>query len=280
MMMNYSDYQKKAKHLLLENPFQVMTLQHADLITRMREYSRWMCIACAVSLVSSSVFNIPAVPLTATIFSGVVWGLSRTLAPSFENKAKEMLAHLISYDRGIHDELEKKKKERQELTCTIATMCHSDQHIRSKLHQYRDTSLETDIKIEASRIDADHLAKLKKIVNKYGWPGYSIVGAEGSHQFWLLVQHLKDLEFQKTCLTHLKIAVGIGEANPQDLAYLTDRVLMNSSRPQKYGTQFINCEKLEFYPIEDEINVDRYRQEVGLPTIAEYIAFVKKQYET
>lgn len=62
-----------------------------------------------------------------------------------------------------------------------------------------------------------------------------------------------------------------GEVSPSHVAYLTDRVLVNERKPQRYGTQFwtVNGE-LEPRPIEDEANVDQRRAEVGLEPMDAY----------
>jgi hypothetical protein len=50
-------------------------------------------------------------------------------------------------------------------------------------------------------IDRRNTARLKRIIEKHGWPGKSLVGEDGAHAAWLLVQHAdKDRGFQKQCL--------------------------------------------------------------------------------
>jgi hypothetical protein len=67
-----------------------------------------------------------------------------------------------------------------------------------------------------------------------------------------------------------------GEVSRQDLAYLTDRVLVNDGKKQRYGTQMgMNFEP---QPIEDAGNVDQRRAEVGLPPLAEYVKLAREQY--
>lgn len=131
-------------------------------------------------------------------------------------------------------------------------------------------------------IDRKNTARMKEIVDKYGWPGKSRVGEDGAHAAWLLVQHAdKDRAFQKRCLTLLERAVKAGEASGTDLAYLTDRVRVAESKKQVYGTQFRLADgKLEPFPIEDEANVDRRRKEVGLSSLAEYRKTLEEVYKT
>src|SRR3989344_6558530 len=75
---------------------------------------------------------------------------------------------------------------------------------------------------ELSSLDQKHTNKVKKIIDKYGWPGKSLVGKQGAHGTWLLVQHAThDIDFQKNCLGLLKKAVGINEAERKHIAFLT-----------------------------------------------------------
>jgi hypothetical protein len=96
-----------------------------------------------------------------------------------------------------------------------------------------------------------------------------------------LVQHAdQDRAFQKRCLKLLAEAVKKGEASPEHLAYLTDRVRVADKEKQVYGTQFHEVDgKMEPYPIEDEANVDGRRKEVGLPPLAEYRKMIEELYK-
>jgi hypothetical protein len=130
-------------------------------------------------------------------------------------------------------------------------------------------------------IDARNTAWMKEVVDQHGWPGKSLVGTDGAQKAWLLVQHAdRDRAFQKRCLPLLAGAVKKGEASPDHLAYLTDRVKVADKEKQVYGTQFHEVGgKLEPYPIEDEANVDQRRKEVGLPPLAEYRKMIEELYK-
>jgi hypothetical protein len=131
-------------------------------------------------------------------------------------------------------------------------------------------------------IDRRNTAWLKGVVDARGWPGKSLVADDGAHAAWLLVQHAdRDREFQRRCLGLLREAQQKGEATGQDLAYLTDRLLVADGKKQLYGTQFrrLGDGPMEPNPIEDEANVDRRRKEVGLMPMAEYTAFVRSMYD-
>jgi hypothetical protein len=115
--------------------------------------------------------------------------------------------------------------------------------------------------------DAAHEKRMREIVREFGWPGRALVGADGSINAWLLVQHCT-LEFEQECLPLLKRAVESGDAAPQNYAYLLDRVRMYEGKPQVYGTQFLNG---RLYTLEDPDHVDERRNSVGLGPEAEYV---------
>ena len=66
-----------------------------------------------------------------------------------------------------------------------------------------------------------------------------MVGDDGAHSVWLLVQDAaaSDPVFQRRCLDLLAAAVEAGAAAPRELAYLTDRVLLAEGEPQEAGTE-------------------------------------------
>lgn len=121
--------------------------------------------------------------------------------------------------------------------------------------------------------DSMYMARLDSYVQKYGWPGRSIVGDEASLGAFLIVQHAS-VDFQERYLPMLQEEVEKNEFGPPWLAMLKDRVRMRRQQPQIYGTQLWNDPStgdLALYPIEDSAGVDARRQEVGLPPLDEYL---------
>lgn len=114
--------------------------------------------------------------------------------------------------------------------------------------------------------------RLKEIVKQFGWPTTSLVGPQASNSAWLLIQHADhDLKFQKYCLRLIREAAKKGEALLENVAYLTDRVLINSGKPQMYGTQFYNYRgKLLPKPIKDPDKLDVRRKKMGLQSFIIY----------
>lgn len=200
---------------------------------------------------------------------GNVWFWSLILATL--GHGRQAASHGKDYrDNPKHDDA-----LRQELL----KMVKEDQNARKDI--IRTPAPEAAALRKVAEIDHKNTARLKEIIEKKGWPGKSLVGDDGAHAAWLLVQHAdKDREFQKKCLTLLERAVKFHEASAVDLAYLTDRILVAEKKNQVYGTQFRSVDgKIEPYPIADEKKVDRRRKEVGLPSLAEYRKMIDEIYK-
>jgi hypothetical protein len=131
-----------------------------------------------------------------------------------------------------------------------------------------------------NELEQKHRTRLKEIVKRHGWPGASVAGKDGAHAAWLLVQHAeRDLPFQKRCLKLMKAAAK-GEVDSQDIAYLTDRVLVADKKKQLYGTQLqVKRGSFKPRPIEDEANVDKRRAEMGMSSLAEYLRIAQAEYD-
>lgn len=129
-----------------------------------------------------------------------------------------------------------------------------------------------DIAQSIDAIDLETTARMKEVVAKHGWPGKSLVGKDGAHAAWLLVQHSRDVAFQELCLEKLELAVAQGEAQAVEHAYLSDRIAVATGKPQRWGTQFHDDTP---YPIEDEAHVDERRKAIGLPSLADYQKFLR-----
>lgn len=123
-------------------------------------------------------------------------------------------------------------------------------------------------------IDGLHQLRLLELIKKYGYPTQKKIGMEGMKKFWLLVQHQDDnLELQKECLKHCDFAL-------PEKAHLTDRILVNSGKPQRYGTQFFINRRSQHVPrpIEDQTRVDVRRKKMGLSTLKAYTVLIRRTY--
>jgi hypothetical protein len=108
------------------------------------------------------------------------------------------------------------------------------------------------------------------------WPGRRLVGADGAHAAWLVVQ-LGDRGLQERALEHLEVAVDCGDAPPAHYACLLDRVRMATGKPQVYGSQVVVGDDgdLTPWPIEDPLHVDERRAGVGMSPLADHTASLR-----
>jgi hypothetical protein len=129
-------------------------------------------------------------------------------------------------------------------------------------------------------VDADNTAWLKRVIETVGWPGCSLVGDDGAHAAWLLAQHAdRDPDFQRRCLELLEWAVAEKEASPLDLAYMTDRVHVNSGTPQAYGTQLTARDgRFVVQRLQAPDSVDARRAAVGLEPLDDYLRRAADRY--
>jgi hypothetical protein len=133
---------------------------------------------------------------------------------------------------------------------------------------------------KVAKVDLKNRTRLRKIVDKYGWPGKSLVGSGGAEAAAYLVQQAqKDLLLQKRCLKLMKEAPK-GEVEPAHVAQLTDTVLIAEKKKQLYGTGLqAKGGVLKPYPIEDEANLDKRRAAMGLPPLADYLEQAQQRYD-
>jgi hypothetical protein len=114
-------------------------------------------------------------------------------------------------------------------------------------------------------IDTENLSKMKAHTDKHGW------NFQGDNEFkaWVIVQHGDhDPGYQSWVLSKMK-----EKSSRKDLmAFLEDRVSVNTGKPQKYGTQVVQ-KKGKYVPnkLADKANVDKYRKEAGLEPLSEYL---------
>jgi hypothetical protein len=122
--------------------------------------------------------------------------------------------------------------------------------------------------------DRERTDRLAEIIDEHGWPGHELVGEDGASAAWLVAQHSDlDVDFQEEALELMRQAVDDGDADPTELAYLEDRVALNTGGAQTYGTQ-VGCVdgRAEPADLDDPDGVDERRREVGLNPLDDYLA--------
>lgn len=122
------------------------------------------------------------------------------------------------------------------------------------------------------RVIRTNFRTAKKILEAYGYPGYALVGQESSKHYFLLVQHSDfDLAFQQRVLKIMQREVAHKNASGQQYAYLTDRIAINSGKPQVYGTQVLMSGNTQVKPCISPAKLNDRRKAVGLEPIEDYL---------
>lgn len=161
----------------------------------------------------------------------------------------------------------------------LLRMGREDQAARAFLMSGKEPTPAEQDRLQAT--DARDLARLQQIVRDSGFPNAADVGRDAVAAAWLLVQHANaDPGFQQQILSQIQ---GLGEGDGisgQDVALLTDRVLLAQGKPQRYGTQYEGGmgSPLRLRPLEDPAGVDARRAALHLMPSATYACALGKMY--
>ncbi|GLP98039.1 DUF6624 domain-containing protein [Paraferrimonas sedimenticola] len=162
----------------------------------------------------------------------------------------------------------------------LEQMVRVDQEIRSKIGELGWHNPPKDLLERMNRIDSENTRKLKQIIDRHAWPTRQLVGSSGVSAAFLVIQHSPDYEFKAKMLPTLKQSYLRGEGiEGQDIALLTDRILIHRGEKQLYGTQLNILDGIiEVKPLLEPENVDKRRAELGMPALEEYKKLVSKAY--
>lgn len=191
--------------------------------------------------------------------------LLRPLHP--DRRWPRLLATVAKMDAALDQPL---KKE-------LAEIHRADQNIRIKIREEEKKSGPVSPAVEAleaqmDKVDEQCMAQVLAILDRQGWPSTQLVGREGLHTIYLVIQHAPP-SVQRKYLPMLQASAKRGELEWSSVALTEDRVLSGLGKPQVYGSQVrLNKEtkKYELYPIEDEARVDERRAAIGLEPLATY----------
>ena len=155
-----------------------------------------------------------------------------------------------------------------------------DQHIRNKIGEIGWQNPPKELLEKMIKIDNSNTVRLKTIIKKHSWVTKDLVGVKGVGAAFLVIQHSPDVAFKEKMLPYLKQSYLNGEGvSGQQVALLTDRVLIAQGKKQIYGTQANVTEgKVVFSPIEDETNVDKRREKMKMLPLDFYLKIMEKMY--
>ena len=165
-----------------------------------------------------------------------------------------------------------------QLAAEITRLYEIDQRVQNDIVSAYQNGLEKEKITELFKIKDDTFKKnipvLKQIIRKNGFPTYDMVGKEAAGHFFTMIQHAdSDVGFQRECLRRIEKLVKKKQFNGANFAFLTDRVNLNSGKPQVFGTQVIYDKDDKAVPktLIDPKNVNKRRLSVGMETLEEYL---------
>lgn len=161
----------------------------------------------------------------------------------------------------------------------LLAMKEKDLSVRSELVA-EGTLAKAEYHPRMEAVHKENAERLVTIIDKYGWPGQGLVGEDGAEAAWLVLQHaIGNPGLQRRGLALLKQAADQNEIPRWQPAMLEDRICMFEGKPQIYGSQFRADKNGELvpYPIQDPDGVDERRRAVGLDTLQERMAQLRKQ---
>jgi len=176
------------------------------------------------------------------------------------------------------------------LVLLLAHVYEDDQQLRKEMENLRTMYQEDTAKrsgemrriISMMRIkDSLNTGIVSSIIDRYGWPGPSVVGESGNTAMFLVIQHAS-LPVQEKYLLVLRKAMEEKQLKAGSFALLEDRVAIRNGNPQVYGSQLVwdgKQNRYYIFPIEDPEHLDERRAGAGLPSMQAYLAYFKMNWD-
>lgn len=168
----------------------------------------------------------------------------------------------------------------ESLQSQLIEMAKLDQLLRNQLGEAGWDKAPKELRAQLSKVDQGNTEALKAILSDRQWFTEKEVGRDGISAAFLIIQHSPDEQFQERMLPILKNSYLNNEGvSGQEVALLTDRVLIHMDKAQIYGTQAeIKNGEVTFMPISDKDLVDKRRAEMGMPPLEYYKKLLEKMY--
>ena len=124
-------------------------------------------------------------------------------------------------------------------------------------------------------LDSTLAAEMRVVLDRFGLPTRSMVGAAGSDAAMLIVQHSWELQERVLALAN---AIPLGQISPEKVGMLQDRVLVHQGKAQRFGTQFTAGPDgvFRFAPTSDTAGLDARRTAAGMPPLRQYVCLLEE----
>lgn len=137
----------------------------------------------------------------------------------------------------------------------------------------KNTAEADSLKVLIAIRDSVNLEKFETFISYYGWPSKMLVGREGLFVLFYILRYAP-YSYQKKYYTLVQRSAEDGDVPYSYVAHLADKILKHEGKKQVYGTQIILSEdgqNYELYPVEDEINLNKRREELNMGPIELYL---------
>jgi hypothetical protein len=152
-----------------------------------------------------------------------------------------------------------------------------DDKFDNNLKQYLDSLYKEDQRVRGSNIsqaerifvDSSNVYALKQVINKYGYPGEKLVGAETAAKIFFVLLHYDQDVDNALMKSVLLSALHEGDLNPQGYAWIVDRRLYwGPNKRDPYYFQ-IPTKKISILSDSEREEIDKRRYLIGLKPLAE-----------
>ena len=188
-----------------------------------------------------------------------------------------MLGNCIAYSQ-----------EHNEIDSLLAKAYERDQNIRIELMNltkkgsiegYTDNIIDSLMTVaeQMKEIDEENIELVSSLLTNGLPEGLNL---ESYEAIWLIIDHA-GIKQQKQYLPLMKRASKKGLISANDLATLTDRIMMYEGKPQKYGTQSYTVnvdgkQMIYIWPVSNPRKLNCLRKEINTCSIEEYVLLLKE----
>ncbi len=217
-------------------------------------------------------------------FALIYYLIENTQLLNEDNLKKEKKLDPLHADKRWEQLLSDLKPKYPDLAEHLNQMFDSTQNhrrqVRPCLDKYGANSPEHKALMQAIAVhDSLDQVEVMRLIDKMGWLGTKDVGMKGTTMLFMVLQMAK-LPIQEKYLPVIDKAAKEGKVKKANWATFQDQILVAKGQKQRYGTQFKidkEAKTRTIYAVEDLDNMNKRREEVGLPTIsAEAIARQKE----